>query len=381
MRCWNSRTAAPGRAPGRDRLYGRAIRRRAHRCPSGDRPGGRVRHGLRPEPGLDRPARRCPCRLAAPTGPRPTEGFDLLELARPASEVPWAYIKVAEGCDRICGFCAIPSFRGKQRSRHATRSCAKSTCSWPEGRRPEATAPPLREIVLVAQDLASYGRDPPDRGTGQSGTVAHRRVDTGDLGTGRPHPPAVSLPVGVHRRIIEAVVAPACPTSTCRSSTCPDRCWPACAVGATGTLSAPDRRHPRADGHATFRSSFILGTRGDGAGPRPAPGVLGRGPTRLGRVLPLLPRSGHARRGSARPGAGRTSSGEVAGVRRAARRDHGGAPRRWSGSGQVLVDAPGGRRSTRRPRSTASCTFPTTRWRVSSSTSRSPPPWAPTFTG
>jgi ribosomal protein S12 methylthiotransferase len=30
---------------------------------------------------------------------------------------PWAYIKVAEGCDRRCGFCAIPSFRGKQRSR------------------------------------------------------------------------------------------------------------------------------------------------------------------------------------------------------------------------------------------------------------------------
>ena len=50
-------------------------------------------------------------------GPRPAPGFDLLELARPASEVPWAYVKVAEGCDRICGFCAIPSFRGKQRSR------------------------------------------------------------------------------------------------------------------------------------------------------------------------------------------------------------------------------------------------------------------------
>ena len=32
---------------------------------------------------------------------------------------PWAYVKVAEGCDRICGFCAIPSFRGKQRSRPA----------------------------------------------------------------------------------------------------------------------------------------------------------------------------------------------------------------------------------------------------------------------
>ena len=43
--------------------------------------------------------------------------LDLLNLPRPASTSPWAYVKVAEGCDRACGFCAIPSFRGKQRSR------------------------------------------------------------------------------------------------------------------------------------------------------------------------------------------------------------------------------------------------------------------------
>jgi ribosomal protein S12 methylthiotransferase len=42
--------------------------------------------------------------------------FDLLNLPRPRSARPWAYVKVAEGCDRACGFCAIPSFRGKQRS-------------------------------------------------------------------------------------------------------------------------------------------------------------------------------------------------------------------------------------------------------------------------
>src|SRR4051812_1685057 len=44
-------------------------------------------------------------------------GFDLLNLPRPRSSRPWAYVKVAEGCDRACGFCAIPSFRGPQRSR------------------------------------------------------------------------------------------------------------------------------------------------------------------------------------------------------------------------------------------------------------------------
>ena len=43
--------------------------------------------------------------------------FDLLNLPRPASVRPWAYVKIAEGCDRACGFCAIPTFRGPQRSR------------------------------------------------------------------------------------------------------------------------------------------------------------------------------------------------------------------------------------------------------------------------
>jgi ribosomal protein S12 methylthiotransferase len=43
---------------------------------------------------------------------KPTGVRDLLELPRPAPSVPWAYLKVAEGCDRACAFCAIPSFRG-----------------------------------------------------------------------------------------------------------------------------------------------------------------------------------------------------------------------------------------------------------------------------
>ncbi|HVF13950.1 MAG TPA: 30S ribosomal protein S12 methylthiotransferase RimO [Acidimicrobiales bacterium] len=73
--------------------------------------------------------------------------LDLLNLPRPRSEAPWAYVKVAEGCDRTCGFCAIPSFRGKQRSRTE------------ESILEEVEALQAEEIVLVAQDLASYGRD------------------------------------------------------------------------------------------------------------------------------------------------------------------------------------------------------------------------------
>lgn len=77
----------------------------------------------------------------------PTPSFDLLELPRPAASAPWAYVKVAEGCDRRCGFCAIPSFRGKQRSRSIDSILA------------EVDALDVREVVLVAQDLAAFGRD------------------------------------------------------------------------------------------------------------------------------------------------------------------------------------------------------------------------------
>ncbi len=73
--------------------------------------------------------------------------FDLLNLPRPRSAAPWAYVKVAEGCDRACGFCAIPSFRGPQRSRTLDSILA------------EVDALDVREVVLVAQDLASFGRD------------------------------------------------------------------------------------------------------------------------------------------------------------------------------------------------------------------------------
>lgn len=76
--------------------------------------------------------------------------FDLLNLPRPKSVAPWAYVKIAEGCDRNCGFCAIPSFRGPQRSRDV------------ESILNEVQQLDVREVVLVAQDLASYGKDRPE---------------------------------------------------------------------------------------------------------------------------------------------------------------------------------------------------------------------------
>jgi ribosomal protein S12 methylthiotransferase len=76
--------------------------------------------------------------------------FDLLNLPRPKSSMPWAYVKIAEGCDRNCGFCAIPAFRGPQRSRDVASILT------------EVEQTEAREIVLVAQDLASYGKDRPE---------------------------------------------------------------------------------------------------------------------------------------------------------------------------------------------------------------------------
>ena len=82
--------------------------------------------------------------------------FDLLNLPRPASIRPWAYLKVAEGCDRACGFCSIPSFRGPQRSRDINSIIE------------EVESLQVKEVVLVAQDLAAYGRD---QGVGEKSII------------------------------------------------------------------------------------------------------------------------------------------------------------------------------------------------------------------
>lgn len=90
---------------------------------------------------------------------RPPSGVrDLLELPRPAPSAPWAYVKIAEGCDRACAFCAIPSFRGKQRSRPPEAIEAEARALVEAG---------ATELVLVAQDLAWYGRD-----VGEPGALA-----------------------------------------------------------------------------------------------------------------------------------------------------------------------------------------------------------------
>jgi len=61
-----------------------------------------------------------------------------------------AWVKIAEGCDHTCAFCAIPSFRGRFRSRTADSVVREASLLAAQG---------VREINLVAQDSSHFGRD------------------------------------------------------------------------------------------------------------------------------------------------------------------------------------------------------------------------------
>jgi ribosomal protein S12 methylthiotransferase len=63
---------------------------------------------------------------------------------------PWAYLKIAEGCDRGCTFCAIPLMRGKLRSRAAEVVVAEARHLAELG---------VSELSLVSQDSVMWGRD------------------------------------------------------------------------------------------------------------------------------------------------------------------------------------------------------------------------------
>ncbi len=71
------------------------------------------------------------------------------------SSVPYAYVKIAEGCDMGCTFCAIPQFRGKHRSRPLPDIVAEVAGLRARG---------IQEAILVSQDTLAYGKDLPGNG-------------------------------------------------------------------------------------------------------------------------------------------------------------------------------------------------------------------------
>ena len=62
----------------------------------------------------------------------------------------FAYLKIAEGCDRPCSFCAIPLMRGKHRSTPIEELVLESK---------KLAAKGVKELILIAQDLTYYGLD------------------------------------------------------------------------------------------------------------------------------------------------------------------------------------------------------------------------------
>ena len=80
------------------------------------------------------------------------EKYPLVPQARlRATATPWtAYLKVSEGCDHACTFCAIPGIRGRHRSKPMERLVREAA---------ELAATGAIELNLVAQDTTAYGMD------------------------------------------------------------------------------------------------------------------------------------------------------------------------------------------------------------------------------
>jgi ribosomal protein S12 methylthiotransferase len=101
--------------------------------------------------------------LTSPTRKRGDGGHEQRSLFRPApvralddtarlrvTPRHYAYLKISEGCDRLCTFCAIPAMRGK----HVTKPIEEVLRE-----AKELVADGVRELILVAQDTTYYGLD------------------------------------------------------------------------------------------------------------------------------------------------------------------------------------------------------------------------------
>ena len=73
------------------------------------------------------------------------------EIPRVVTTGPgWAYLRIAEGCNNFCAFCAIPYIRGRYRSRSMENIIEEAR---------DLAAHGIREIIVIAQDITRYGTD------------------------------------------------------------------------------------------------------------------------------------------------------------------------------------------------------------------------------
>jgi ribosomal protein S12 methylthiotransferase len=75
-------------------------------------------------------------------------------LPRHCPDVATAYVKIAEGCDAPCAFCAIPQIKGAFRSKPKEAILTEVR---------QLVQQDVREIILIAQDITAYGRDRGER--------------------------------------------------------------------------------------------------------------------------------------------------------------------------------------------------------------------------
>jgi ribosomal protein S12 methylthiotransferase len=164
---------------------------------------------------------------------------------------PWAYLKIAEGCDRGCTFCAIPLMRGKLRSRAPEVVEAEARHLVGLG---------VSELSLVSQDSVMWGRD---TGTGDLASLLQRleRIDgLRRLRLMYLHPHGVTDEL-VDTMLASDVVVPYFDLSL--QHVAPDVLR---GMGRWGDRSRFERTIGRiraADPHAGIRSTFILGFPGE----------------------------------------------------------------------------------------------------------------------
>ena len=73
------------------------------------------------------------------------------EIPRVVSTGPaWAYLRIAEGCNNFCAFCAIPYIRGRYRSRSMENILEEAN---------DLAAHGVKELIVIAQDITRYGTD------------------------------------------------------------------------------------------------------------------------------------------------------------------------------------------------------------------------------
>jgi ribosomal protein S12 methylthiotransferase len=99
--------------------------------------------------------RRAAGRLDWATSAPPGYLYDASTPRLLTAGLPYAYVKIAEGCDMGCTFCAIPQFRGRFRSRPLADIVSEVEALAARG---------VQEAILVSQDTLAYGKDRPGGG-------------------------------------------------------------------------------------------------------------------------------------------------------------------------------------------------------------------------